>query len=415
MDYKKNYYAILEISRSASDEVIRSAYKALAKKYHPDTNKADPTAGVRMTEINEAYEILSNPSLRRDYDLHWEAKQKRTDSKERTSSAQDASPRQKTSETQNDSRNNTERQKSESKNDINDSRKRETSQRARRQRNTKKVGNAILIFLAGIIVVFASIFIGSHLHTVSLAEQERFLEARSSVLSESITHFLDPQFLLYLDAGVAYEESDYKVAERTFLELGDYRSSKAFLNESTYQLAALSVNNREYKDAIKKYESLAKTGYKDSEEQYIWARFAQAEYAYAHKQYVDACEYYFQLDFEKYPNAEKGLDRAKQALYDEAINEYRNGDYDTSASYFISLKGYNGGDFKETNEYLDLIDIRSFLVAENEEADIFTKARRNAGIQDGTYRFHTMAEVKERLEELTGFEDALDIYKKYYS
>ena len=72
MNYKLDYYAILEISHSASEEVIRSAYKALAKKYHPDTNSGDPYARIRMIKINEAYEILSSPSLKRDYDMHWE-------------------------------------------------------------------------------------------------------------------------------------------------------------------------------------------------------------------------------------------------------------------------------------------------------------------------------------------------------
>ncbi len=67
---QKDYYAVLRISYDASDEEIRSAYKSLAKKHHPDTNKNDPAANQRMAEINEAYKVLSTPSLKSDYDLH---------------------------------------------------------------------------------------------------------------------------------------------------------------------------------------------------------------------------------------------------------------------------------------------------------------------------------------------------------
>lgn len=64
-----NYYDILEISESASAEVIQSAYRALAKKYHPDTYKGDPLyADSRMQAINEAYETLSNSAKRSLYD-----------------------------------------------------------------------------------------------------------------------------------------------------------------------------------------------------------------------------------------------------------------------------------------------------------------------------------------------------------
>ena len=67
----KNYYEILEVNTNASQEVIEKAYKVLSKKYHPDTwpsNKAY-WAEDRFKEIAEAYYILSNTDLRRDYDI----------------------------------------------------------------------------------------------------------------------------------------------------------------------------------------------------------------------------------------------------------------------------------------------------------------------------------------------------------
>lgn len=63
------YYDILQVSENASEEVIRMAYKALAKKYHPDVFDGDPKiAEQKMKELNEAYEVLSNQQKRMEYD-----------------------------------------------------------------------------------------------------------------------------------------------------------------------------------------------------------------------------------------------------------------------------------------------------------------------------------------------------------
>ena len=66
----KNYYEILEVSENASSEVIERAYKVLAKKYHPDTWPRDKLyfAENKFKEITEAYEVLSDAELRKNYD-----------------------------------------------------------------------------------------------------------------------------------------------------------------------------------------------------------------------------------------------------------------------------------------------------------------------------------------------------------
>lgn len=63
----KNYYDILGVGKDASPEDIKSAYRRLAKKYHPDVNK-DPGAQDKFKEINEAYECLSDPQKKSNYD-----------------------------------------------------------------------------------------------------------------------------------------------------------------------------------------------------------------------------------------------------------------------------------------------------------------------------------------------------------
>jgi len=65
---KRDYYEILGLERGASDEEIKKAYKKLAKKYHPDLNPGDKEAEEKFKEINEAYQVLSNPETRAQYD-----------------------------------------------------------------------------------------------------------------------------------------------------------------------------------------------------------------------------------------------------------------------------------------------------------------------------------------------------------
>jgi curved DNA-binding protein CbpA len=69
----KNYYQILQVDSQAEEEVIVAAYKRLALKYHPDTNKS-PDAKRRMQAINEAYNALSNLVERERYDRMLQAR-----------------------------------------------------------------------------------------------------------------------------------------------------------------------------------------------------------------------------------------------------------------------------------------------------------------------------------------------------
>ena len=67
MASSKNYYDVLGVSKTASDDEIKSAFRKLAKQYHPDVNK-EPGAEEKFKEIGEAYAVLSDPDKRRQYD-----------------------------------------------------------------------------------------------------------------------------------------------------------------------------------------------------------------------------------------------------------------------------------------------------------------------------------------------------------
>lgn len=64
----KDYYAILGVPRNADEKEIKKAYRRLARKYHPDLNPGDKEAERKFKEINEAYEVLSDPEKRKRYD-----------------------------------------------------------------------------------------------------------------------------------------------------------------------------------------------------------------------------------------------------------------------------------------------------------------------------------------------------------
>src|SRR5438876_11800667 len=68
MAIKRDYYEVLGVSRTASAEELKRAYRKLALQFHPDRNPSDPQAEARFKEINEAYEVLSDQSKRQRYD-----------------------------------------------------------------------------------------------------------------------------------------------------------------------------------------------------------------------------------------------------------------------------------------------------------------------------------------------------------
>lgn len=71
----KDYYKILGVDRNASEKDIKSAYRKLARKYHPDVNPGDKSAEEKFKEISEAYEVLSDKDKRSRYDQfgqYWE-------------------------------------------------------------------------------------------------------------------------------------------------------------------------------------------------------------------------------------------------------------------------------------------------------------------------------------------------------
>ena len=70
MANKRDYYEVLGVDHSASDEVIKKAYRKVAMKYHPDRNPGDSAAEEKFKEASEAYEILSDSQKKAQYDQY---------------------------------------------------------------------------------------------------------------------------------------------------------------------------------------------------------------------------------------------------------------------------------------------------------------------------------------------------------
>lgn len=87
MQDRRDYYKILKVSRNASTEEIKEAYRRLAREYHPDLHPGNPSAEERFKEICQAYEVLSDTVQRSEYDQGWEPM--KTQERKREKSPQD--------------------------------------------------------------------------------------------------------------------------------------------------------------------------------------------------------------------------------------------------------------------------------------------------------------------------------------
>lgn len=73
MSNKRDYYEVLGVPKTATDDEVKKAFRRLARQFHPDVNKEDPKAEEKFKEVNEAYEVISDPQKRAAYDQYGHA------------------------------------------------------------------------------------------------------------------------------------------------------------------------------------------------------------------------------------------------------------------------------------------------------------------------------------------------------
>jgi len=64
----KDYYSTLGVAKTATEKEIKTAYRKMARKHHPDVNPGDKAAETRFKDLSEAYEVLGDPAKRKKYD-----------------------------------------------------------------------------------------------------------------------------------------------------------------------------------------------------------------------------------------------------------------------------------------------------------------------------------------------------------
>ena len=71
MAEKRDYYEVLGVSKTATEQEIKSAFRKKAKEFHPDLNKDDPSAAEKFKEAQEAYSVLSDENKRKVFNSYW--------------------------------------------------------------------------------------------------------------------------------------------------------------------------------------------------------------------------------------------------------------------------------------------------------------------------------------------------------
>lgn len=232
MKFDINYYELLEVRETASSEVISMAYKALARKYHPDLYKGDNNfATEMMKKINEAYDVLSNPEKRKQYDDYLSYLKNFTNTNKKE---QNENYYYEKKESQYSHENNRRNQESTNKDNST------TSEESNKQKKNK---GWRLFYVAFTLIIIAFYFYPNLFNYIGKNNSENF----------NGNYSLELQYTKGLEKFYAKK---YEEASAIFEDLNNYKNSKELVLKCKYNIANIYYYEKNYEKALYLFEEL---------------------------------------------------------------------------------------------------------------------------------------------------------------
>ena len=284
-----------------------------------------------------------------------------------------------------------------------------SSQKEKPRLPKKKIKIKKSVLVPIILLIILGLLAGGYWFTyqnaVSRVESHHFSEANKYLLLRPVTALHDHFLLAYIDAGMQYENKEYKNAADSFEALGDYRESSKLMHESQYYYAGQLADSGNYEEALIIYNDLDNNDIFDCHQDQL---YCQAACLMENGEYLEAYDMFSQIS--TYKDASLRISELKETLYNEGVSAYQGKDYDEVDKYSYSAKCFITIDpYKESDKYLTLLDARRWLArSQIQITTVDGKLVLHGGLYDelGPNPISSLGQAISELNQLISFEDA---------